>query len=248
VDEIEGEDLAHGNPGALNSRQKSGGPLRADSVCAHDIQEEAKELPILSDDEILPTVTVIIPTKDNVSMLRQCVSDIRGRTPYPAGKLEIVVVDNCSADPETLAFLDSLLDVSNVVVLKYQKKFNYSLINNSAARIASGDILVLLNNDTRVIDPNWLRHLVHYASQDGVGAVGPKLLYPDRTIQHGGVVVGIGGVAGHAHVGIREAEGGYCNLANLTHEVSAVTGAVPGNPEDRVLGGGWTRSRISGSV
>jgi GT2 family glycosyltransferase len=225
VDEIEGEDLAHSNPGALHSRQKIGAPLGDDSVCAHDIKEEAKELPIQSDDENLPTVTVIIPTKDNVKLLRQCVSDIRGRTSYPAGKLEIVVVDNCSADPETLAFLDSLSDVSNVVVLKYQKEFNYSHINNSAARIASGEILVLLNNDTGVIDPNWLRHLVHYASQDGVGAVGPKLLYPDRRIQHGGVVIGIGGVAGHVHVGIREAEGGYCNLANLTHEVSAVTGA-----------------------
>jgi GT2 family glycosyltransferase len=225
MDETEGEGLAHGNPGALNSRQKSGPPHKDHSVCAHNVQGEAKELPIQSDDEILPTVTVIIPTKDNVSMLRQCVSDVRDRTSYPARKLEIVVVDNCSADSETLAFLDSLSDVSNVVVLKYQKEFNYSHINNFAARIASGDILVLLNNDTRVIDPNWLRHLVRYASQDRVGAVGPKLLYPNRTVQHGGVVVGIGGVAGHAHVGIREGEGGYCNLANLTHEVSAVTGA-----------------------
>ncbi len=110
-------------------------------------------------------------------------------------------------------------------VIRDARQFNWSSLNNLAARESDGELLVFLNNDTKVDDPAWLKKLAVHALCPGVGAVGCKLLYPDRTVQHGGVIAGIQGIAGHAHLFLQSDEGGYCNLANITHEVSAVTGA-----------------------
>src|SRR4029079_11780276 len=104
-------------------------------------------------------------------------------------------------------------------------KFNYSRLNNLGAAHATGQVLVFLNNDTLIDDPDWLKLLVAQATQRDVAVVGAKLLYPDRTVQFGGTILGIQGVAGHAHVGLNEDDGSYRGLAAITHEVSAVTGA-----------------------
>jgi GT2 family glycosyltransferase len=176
-------------------------------------------------DEALPTVSIIIPTKDKGDLLEACLLSIEDLTAYPRTKIEIVVVDNGSTDPTTLRILSNWVSNGRIRVLRDQQTFHYARINNSAASEASGEVLVFLNNDTQIIRRDWLLYLVNFAIQNDVGAVGVKLLYPDRTVQHGGVILGVQGVAAHAWVGLTENGGGYHNLANVVHEVSAVTGA-----------------------
>ena len=173
----------------------------------------------------LPVVTIIIPTRDKVELLRPCLESIAARTDYPADRIDVVVVDNGSSEAATLNYLRVEAKAGRIRVLRDRRPFNYARLNNAAARIARGDILLFLNNDTVVNDDAWLRKLVSQASRPDVGAVGCKLLYPDHTVQHGGVILGICGVAAHAHVGIGENEPGYHGFANATHEISAVTGA-----------------------
>ena len=146
-------------------------------------------------------------------------------TAYPPDRLEIIVVDNNSSDPDMLRFLSAAEMQGRIRLLRDREAFSYSRINNRAAGLASGEVFVFLNNDTEVNQANWLQRMIAYALQPGIGVVGAKLLYPDRTVQHAGIVLGIQGVAGHAHVGLTEDDGGYRNLANATREVSAVTGA-----------------------
>jgi GT2 family glycosyltransferase len=180
--------------------------------------------PVELEEEELPKVSIIIPTKDRLDLLAPCLASIEN-TSYPFDKLEIIVIDNGTSDPDTLCFLSTAESEGRIRLIRDSAPFNYSRLNNRATTLATGDILVFLNNDTEVNRNYWLRRLVSYAIQPKIGVVGAKLLYPDRTVQHGGVVVGIQGVAAHAHVGIAEEDGGYQNLANVTHEVSAVTGA-----------------------
>jgi len=175
-------------------------------------------------EESLPKVSIIIPTKDRLDLLAPCLASVES-TFYPSDKLEVIVIDNMTSDPVTLRFLSTAEIQGRIRLIRDRGPFNYSRLNNRAAALATGDILVFLNNDTEVNRSEWLRRLVSYLMLPNVGVVGAKLLYPNRTVQHGGVVVGIQGVASHAHVGIAEEDGGYQNLANLTHEVSAVTGA-----------------------
>ena len=174
--------------------------------------------------EILPKATIIIPTKDRWDLLGPCLESMWS-SDWPLELLDVVVVDNGSSDPETLTMLDKLESERKIRVIRDARQFNWSRLNNLAASESDGELLVFLNNDTEVDDPAWLKKLAAHALRPGVGAVGCKLLYPDRTVQHGGVIAGIHGVAGHAHLFIQADEGGYCNLANLDHEVSAVTGA-----------------------
>ena len=171
-----------------------------------------------------PKVSIIIPTKDSLDLLEPCLASIE-RTRYADGRFEIIVVDNNSSDPDVLHFLSAAETAGRIRLLRDREAFNYSRINNRAANLSDGEILVFLNNDTEVNHPNWLRLLVHYATQNDVGVVGTKLLYPDRTVQHGGVVLGIQGLAGHAFIGCGEYDSGYQNLNNVTREISAVTGA-----------------------
>jgi GT2 family glycosyltransferase len=173
----------------------------------------------------LPSVSVVIPTKDRLELLEPCLASIEAKTRYPRDKLEIIVIDNGSVDPAARRYLRETAERGAIRLLRDEAPFNYSRLNNLAVQESTGDVLVFLNNDTIVNDPSWLELLVAQAVKEDVGAVGAKLLYPDRTIQFGGTIVGLQGVAGHAHVGLPEDDGGYCGLANVTREVGAVTGA-----------------------
>jgi GT2 family glycosyltransferase len=170
-----------------------------------------------------PLVSIIIPTRDKVEVLRACMQSIQHKTTYP--RWEMLIVDNGSKESETHAYLDSLGTDDRIRVLRYDAPFNYSAINNFAAGHAKGEVLALLNNDVEVIEADWLQEMVGHAMRPEVGAVGAKLLYPDGTVQHAGVVVNESGAAGHAHRFLPADAPGYCSRAVLTQNVSAVTGA-----------------------
>lgn len=173
--------------------------------------------------EPVPLVSVIVATRDRVNLLRTCVEGVLTGTDYP--NLELIIADNDSRDPETLRYMDEKSQDPRVQLVRWPHPFNYSAINNHAARFASGAYLCLLNNDIEVIEPQWLSELVREAAQPGVGAVGARLLYPDRSIQHAGVAIGIGNAAGHAHRALPEGEPGYFAQSLIARGASAVTGA-----------------------
>lgn len=165
-------------------------------------------------------VSIIIPTRDRLKLLRQCIASIETKTTYI--DYEIIIVDNGSREAATRDYLKR----SPHRVIRDEGDFNYSRLNNLGARAASGDYLLLLNNDTEVIAPDWLSALVEEAQRPEVGAVGGKLLYPDGRIQHAGVLLGLGGVASHAQRSVDGTVGtGYYNFPNITMNYSAVTGA-----------------------
>lgn len=168
-----------------------------------------------------PKVCVIIPTRNGTDLLRTCLKGL-SETRYP--HTDVIIVDNDSDDPETLSFLTALAP-DKYTVIKHRGPFNYSAINNIAVRHASAPMLCFLNNDIEMLEPDWLSILVAQALRDDVGAVGPMLLYPDRTVQHAGVVLGVGGGAAHAHRQLRPDEMGYFRRHALPQFVSAVTGA-----------------------
>jgi GT2 family glycosyltransferase len=179
----------------------------------------------------LPSVSVIIPTRNRVDLLATCLAGL-AETAYP--DLEVIVVDNDSDDPHTLAFLEGL-DSTTHRVLRHAGPFNFSTINNRAASEARGEMLCLLNNDIEVIGPDWLSAMVAQALRPHVGAVGARLLYPDGRIQHAGVVLGVGGAAAHAHRLLRPGEEGYFRRHDLPQFVSAVTAACLVVRRDRFL-------------
>lgn len=164
-------------------------------------------------------VSIIIPTRDAFSYLHRCVDSIEAFTDYP--DYEIVIVDNGSTNPTVLEYLEN----TPRRVIRDQGKFNYSRINNDAVHATSGEYVLFLNNDTEVLSPGWLTAMVEHGQRPEVGAVGAKLLYPDGRIQHAGVVMGIGGVAGHASKYQDDAEPGYFYLPNAIRDFSAVTAA-----------------------
>ena len=169
-----------------------------------------------------PTVSLIIPTRNGVDVLRTCLESLE-RTHYP--DREIVIIDNQSDDPETLTYLASLKRKGRITLLRYDAAFNYAHMHNWAVPQCSGEFLCLLNNDTEAIAPEWLTEMVAHAQRPEVGAVGAKLLYPDGTVQHGGVALGIGGIASHLHKHVAGDSGGYFGRAVLIQTVTAVTGA-----------------------
>ncbi|MBY4867908.1 glycosyltransferase family 2 protein [Burkholderia anthina] len=171
----------------------------------------------------VPLVSIIIPTRDGLQHLRCCIDSLFEKTRYDA--YEILVVDNQSSDPETLAYLCDLPRRGNVRVLSFDEPFNYSRINNMAVAEANGDLVCLLNNDTEVISPDWLTEMVGMLLSGSVGAVGAKLLYGDGTVQHAGDTVGPGGCANHLHSGIGRDEPGYAGRALVAQDLSAVTAA-----------------------
>lgn len=170
-----------------------------------------------------PKVSVIVPTRDRLDLLTVCVEGVLHRTIYP--NIELVIADNESVEPETLAFFERCGDDPRVKVVRWPHPYNYSAINNFAATHASGSYLCLLNNDTEVIDPFWLSEMMAHAVRPETGAVGARLLYPDRSVQHAGVVVGMGGAAGHAHRGLPDGDPGYFAQALVTRGATAVTAA-----------------------
>ncbi len=164
-------------------------------------------------------VSIIIPTRNKVDVLRKCIESIEAKTEYP--DYEVLVVDNHSDEPETKAYLASLKHK----VLEFNERFNFSRICNYGAAQASGRYLLFLNNDTEVISPDWIRSLVELGQQPEIGIAGAKLLYPDGTIQHIGVTVGLGGVAGHPLTGFAADSPHYFGLTGVIRNCSAVTAA-----------------------
>ena len=168
-------------------------------------------------------VSLIIPTRNGLSLIQRCIESILEKTTYP--EFEVIVVDNGSDDGATLAYFAELETESRIRVLRDEGPFNYSALNNAAVKLARGEVIGLLNNDLEVISPEWLSEMVSLAVQPGIGAVGASLWYPNDTLQHGGVILGIGGWAGHAHRGFAKGCHGYFGRMSLVSEFSAVTGA-----------------------
>lgn len=172
---------------------------------------------------VAPLVSILIPTRDGLEILKKCISSIRQNTSYP--NWELLVIDNGSEQPATLAYLARLRDDARIRVLRDERPFNYSALNNLAAGHARGELLALLNNDVEVISADWLAEMVGQAMRPGVGAVGAKLLYSNGRVQHAGVFLGIGWVAGHGHKMLAADAPGYHHRAVLVQNVSAVTAA-----------------------
>lgn len=173
--------------------------------------------------ESLPLVSLIIPTHNAHKLLKQCVDSILKKTTY--SNYEILIVDNNSDDPDSLHYLRKLESEPKIRVIRDSKPFNYSALNNAAVKLANGEIIGLVNNDVEVISPEWLSEMVSHALRPEVAAVGAKLWYGDDTIQHAGIILGIHGIAGHAHRFTSRQDNGYCARASLIQSFSAVTGA-----------------------
>lgn len=170
-----------------------------------------------------PLVSIIIPTRNCTEVLRCCLKSVFEKTEY--GQYEVIVVDNNSDDSSTIQYMKHLSAFPNVKILSYPYEFNYSAINNFAVQHANGSVLCFLNNDVEVISPQWLDELVSHSIRDDVGAVGAKLWFPDDTIQHAGLYLGVGGVANSAHYRFRKGAQDYFSKSNLLQSISAVTGA-----------------------
>ena len=173
--------------------------------------------------EPAPLVSIIVPTKDKPEILGPCIEGLLHRTDYQ--HLQIIVVDHQSTDPDALDLLGRLAREPRVEIMPYEGPFNYSAINNAAVKRARGPLLALLNNDVDVINPDWLDEMVALAVLPEVGAVGAKLFYPDDRVQHAGVLLGAGGVAGHYFHLFDANDPGYFGRAVMTSSVSAVTAA-----------------------
>lgn len=169
-------------------------------------------------------ISIIIPTRDGFEDLKRCVDSIFLKTSYP--NFEIIIADNGSCDAKVLALFEHYrLNHDNVRVEHIDIPFNYSTINNRVAKTAKGDYLLFLNNDTEIITSNWIEKMLSFAQFDRIGAVGAKLLYPDHTIQHAGVILGLGGAAGHGHHTFPSGDFGYFGRLAINVNYSAVTAA-----------------------
>ena len=170
-----------------------------------------------------PLVSLLIPTRNGLKFLQRCVDSILEKTTYP--NYEILIVDNGSDDPATLDYLKAVAVKKSVRVVPFNAPFNYSAINNFAAKQANGTILGLLNNDLEVIHADWLHEMVAQALRPQIGCVGAMLYYPNDTVQHAGVIIGLGGVAGHAFRDFPRNTEGVFNRARLVQNYGAVTAA-----------------------
>lgn len=172
-----------------------------------------------------PMISIIIPNKDHPGDLKRCVTSILERSTYE--NYEIIVVENGSNSPEIFDYYEELKEEPKVKLVTFEGDFNYSTVNNLGVSHAEGEYLLFLNNDTQVITVNWLEELLMYAQREDVGAVGAKLYYGNKTIQHAGVVLGLGAhrTAGHSHYGQHRDNLGYMGRLCYAQDVSAVTGA-----------------------
>jgi O-antigen biosynthesis protein len=169
------------------------------------------------------SVSILIPFRDEPRLLRTCVDSVTATT--RGQDVELVLIDNGSSDAETMTLVDQLAGRADVQVLRDARPFNWAGLNNAAAQVARGDVLVFLNNDIEALESGWLSALCAQALRPDVGAVGARLLYPDRRLQHCGLVVGLTGAAGHPLAGLPEDATGYLHMATVGRECSAVTGA-----------------------
>ena len=176
---------------------------------------------------LVATASIVIPFRDEPRLLRACIDSV-DRTRGVVSP-EYLLVDNGSVQPETATLLERLAGRPDVRILADDRPFNWAALNNSAASHATGDVLVFLNNDVEALAVGWLDALCAQAERPDVGAVGARLLYPNRRLQHCGVVIGLGGAAGHVLVGLDEDAPGYLAMAVTSRECSAVTGACLGH-------------------
>ena len=185
----------------------------------------------------LPLVSIIIPTKDHSEILRRCIRSIINNSTYL--HYEIVLVDTGSTEMATERLYSEFLKQPSITLLKWAQPFNFSAVNNFAVKHARGEQLLFLNNDTEVINSDWIESMLEFASRSDVGAVGAKLLYPDATLQHAGVILGIGGVAGHSHKYFPTNSFGYFGRLVIPQNLSAVTAACVMIPRSifEVVGG-----------
>jgi GT2 family glycosyltransferase len=191
-----------------------------------------------------PPVTLIIPTRDRLDLLKACLESVLSKTTYP--RYDIVVIDNDSREPATLAYLEGLARRPGVWVRRWPQPFNYAAMHNAVVAEISSPYVALLNNDVEVIAPEWLEEMMGHAIRPEVGAVGAKLLYPDGTIQHGGVLVGQHGAADAAQRAFSGDEDGYFHSAMVVQTVSAVTAACLVCRRDEYLAvGGMDAERFS---
>lgn len=192
-----------------------------------------------------PMVSIIIPNKDNAAILKKCVNSILDKSSYT--RYEIIIIENNSEQEKTFKLYDELKTRANIKTVAWKNPFNYAAANNYAVGYTKGEILLFLNNDTEVINTDWLECMLGLTIRKDVGAVGAKLYYPDNTIQHAGVIVGINGIAGHSHKYFTRISVGYAGRLHIVQNVSAVTGAclmmrrevfeeVKGFDEDFILG------------
>ena len=170
-----------------------------------------------------PLVSILIPNKDHREDLKRCVDSIREKSSY--GKWEILIIENNSTEKETFEYYEELKQDERIRVISREGAFNYSAVNNLGAKEAKGEYFLLLNNDTEVISPDWIQEMLMFAQRQDVGAVGAKLYYPDGTIQHAGIGIGIMIAAGHYFRGFPGDSDGYYGRLKYAQDVSAVTGA-----------------------
>lgn len=170
-----------------------------------------------------PLVSLLIPTRDGYELLHKCIESILEKTTYP--NYEIIILDNQTTCKKTLNYFETVKYDTNMTVLSYNYPFNYSSINNFGVKYANGSIIGLINNDIEVINDEWLTEMVSHAMREEIGAVGAKLYYDDDTIQHAGVVLGLGGGAGHSHKYFERDESGYYNRLKIIQNYAAVTAA-----------------------
>ena len=204
--------------------------VRARAGGGHRLQWALPSLP--------PLVSVIIPTRDRADLLQRCLESLERHAPGNP-PCELVLIDNGSTQPEALALLARLEARPHLQVLRRPGPFNYAALNNGAVRMARGEVLAFLNNDVEALHDGWLAPLVAHALRPPIGAVGARLLFDDGSVQHGGVILGIGGVAGHAHKYLAAEAPGYQLRLQLSQNVSAVTAAALVVRRDRfeALGG-----------
>lgn len=170
-----------------------------------------------------PLISILIPNKDHIEDLQKCMNSIEEKSTYK--NYEFIIIENNSTEPETFDFYKEIEKKENVTVLYYKDEFNYSKINNFGVEHANGEYLLLLNNDTEIINPDCLEEMLGYCMREDVGIVGARLYYEDDTIQHAGVVLGFGGIAGHTFIGSSRYDNGYFSRIICAQDYSAVTAA-----------------------
>ena len=170
-----------------------------------------------------PLVSIIIPNRNQMKILKRCIDSILEKSTYD--NFEILIIENNSTEKSIFVYYKKIQEDNRVKVIVWDKEFNYSAINNFGVSKASGEYILFLNNDVKVVAKDWLVDMVGIMSREEVGIIGAKLLYKDNTIQHGGVIIGLGGVAGHAFTGLSKGANGYFTKLLLKHNVSAVTAA-----------------------
>jgi len=170
-----------------------------------------------------PLVSILIPTRDRLELIKPCIDTLLEKTDYP--NYEVLILNNDSREPEVLDYFNEIRQHPKIRILDYPHPFNFSAICNLGAREAKGEFLLLLNNDIEITQPKWLSEMMRHGLRPEVGVVGARLLFPSRTLQHAGIIMGMGGVASHTFVNASHGQPGYMMRAQLTQNYSAVTGA-----------------------